>query len=129
MAIGKSRVPPLVLTRSGNAGRARSRSSQPFEKAPRSIVKSVYVRAGRMSSQKSNMENKKDRHCLTVFLADSTFPFLFHLQFARTCARVECEEVSHQSIELIGIIDHWEVSRILQINLMHVAWKRVNLLL
>ncbi len=53
MAIGEARVPPLVLTRSGNAGRARSRSSQPFEKAPRSIVNSVYDRDGRMSSQKS----------------------------------------------------------------------------
>ena len=41
----ESRVPPLVLTRSGSAGRARS-SSQPVGQAPRSIMKSVYDRDG-----------------------------------------------------------------------------------
>jgi hypothetical protein len=56
----ESGVPPLVLTRSGNAGRAIS-SSQPVtqspdvsrEQAPRSIMKSVYDRDGWMSSQKN----------------------------------------------------------------------------
>jgi len=42
MAVIESRVPPLVLTRSGNAGRATYAPLSLSRQAPRSIVKSVY---------------------------------------------------------------------------------------
>lgn len=76
-------IPPLVLTRSGAADRARSRSSQPFEKAPRSIVNSVYDRDGRMSSQKSV---KLKTVALDGLLAVSALPFFLELKLSRTDA-------------------------------------------
>jgi hypothetical protein len=52
MAAFKSRVPPLVLTRSGNAGRANDAPLSLSGQAPRSIVKlSIGLRVGAVKAK------------------------------------------------------------------------------
>jgi hypothetical protein len=122
--VSESRVPPLVLTRSGNAGRAKRCSSQPVDAGSPFNCVYEYMTATD-ECQGKYCENKKAAIILTAFLANSALPFLFHLQLTRTCARVERKEVRHQAIELVGIIDHGEMSRPFKVDLIHMIWKAV----
>ena len=57
MAVSESRVPPLVLTRSGNAGRAACAPLSLSSRLPVQLLKRVYDREGGMSRLK--LANKK----------------------------------------------------------------------
>ncbi len=71
MAVSKSRVPPLVLTRSGNAGRAKYAPLSLSGQAPRSIIKlSIGLSSRDVKAKTVYWKKEKDRQYLTVFVSE-----------------------------------------------------------